>query len=150
MPAPVGSNPRLLHLLHWQAEFFTTSATWEALIICLKSPTCWGMNIRWKDWCWSWSFNTLATWYEEPAHEGEDPEAGKDWAQEEGTTENEMVGWHHWLNELEFAQTPGDGERWGSLHAAVHGVAKSRTWLNDWTITRAKVSLQFWWKSLCY
>ena len=32
-----------------------------------------------------------------------DPDAGKDWRQEEkGTTEDEMVGWHHWLNEHEF------------------------------------------------
>ena len=31
-----------------------------------------------------------------------DPDAGKDWRQEEGTTENEMAGWHHWLNGHEF------------------------------------------------
>ena len=32
-----------------------------------------------------------------------DPDAGKDWGQEEkGTTEDEMIGWHHWLNEVEF------------------------------------------------
>ena len=30
-------------------------------------------------------------------------------------TENEMVGWHHWLNELEFAQTPAESEEQGSL-----------------------------------
>ena len=34
---------------------------------------------------------------------GKDPDVGKDWGQEEkGTTEDEMVGWHHWLNEHEF------------------------------------------------
>ena len=34
---------------------------------------------------------------------GKDPDAGKDWRQEEkGTTEDEMVGWHHWLNGHEF------------------------------------------------
>ena len=34
---------------------------------------------------------------------GKDPNAGKDWRQEEkGTTEDEMVGWHHWLDEQEF------------------------------------------------
>ena len=31
-----------------------------------------------------------------------DPDAGKDWRQEKGTTEDEMVGWHHWLNGHEF------------------------------------------------
>ena len=37
--------------------------------------------------------------------------AGKDWRQEEkGMTEDEMVGWHRWLNGHEFEQTPGDGE----------------------------------------
>ena len=45
-----------------------------------------------------------------------DPDAGKDWRQEEkGTTEDEMVGWHHWLNGHEFEQTPEDGEGQGSL-----------------------------------
>ena len=44
------------------------------------------------------------------------PDAGKDWGQEEeGLTEDEMVGWHHRLNGHEFEQTPGDSERQGSL-----------------------------------
>ena len=43
-------------------------------------------------------------------------DAGKDWGQEEkGMTEDEMVRWHHRLNEREFEQTPGDGEGQGSL-----------------------------------
>ena len=47
---------------------------------------------------------------------GKDPDAGKDWGQEEkGTVENEMVGWHHWLNRHEFEQTLGDGEGQRSL-----------------------------------
>ena len=47
---------------------------------------------------------------------GKDPDAGKDWRQEEkGTTEDEMVGWHHRLNGYEFEQTPGDAEGQGSL-----------------------------------
>ena len=45
-----------------------------------------------------------------------DPDAGKDWGQEEkGMKEDEMVGWHHWLNGHEFEQAPGDGEVQGSL-----------------------------------
>ena len=40
-----------------------------------------------------------------------DPDAGKNWGQEEkGATEDEMVGWHHWLNGHEFEQTLGDSE----------------------------------------
>ena len=37
---------------------------------------------------------------------------------------DEIVGWHHQLNGLEFEQTPGDGAAW---RAAAHGVAKSQT-----------------------
>ena len=47
---------------------------------------------------------------------GKDPNAGKDWRQEEkGTTEDEMVGCHHWLNGHEFEQAPGIGDGQGSL-----------------------------------
>ena len=65
---------------------------------------------------------------------GKDLHAGKVWRQEEkGTMEDEMVGWHHQLDGHEFKQSLGvvlDRTAW---HAAVHGVAKSRTWLRDWT-----------------
>ena len=45
-----------------------------------------------------------------------DPDAGKDWRQEEkGMTEDEVVGWHHWLNGHEFEEAPRDGEGQGSL-----------------------------------
>ena len=47
---------------------------------------------------------------------GKDPDAGKDWGQEEKqATEDEMVGWHHQLNGHEFEQTLGDRKRQGSL-----------------------------------
>ena len=47
---------------------------------------------------------------------GKDPDAKKDWGQEEkGMTENEMVGWHHWLNGHEFEQTLGAGVGQGGL-----------------------------------
>ena len=47
---------------------------------------------------------------------GKDPDAGKDWEhKEKGTTEDEMVGWHHWLNGHELEPTLGDSERQGSL-----------------------------------
>ena len=45
-----------------------------------------------------------------------DPDAGKDWRQEEkGTTEDEMVGWHHWLSGHGFGWTPGVGDGQGGL-----------------------------------
>ena len=46
---------------------------------------------------------------------GKDTDAGKDWGQEKGMTEDNMAGWHHWLNGHEFEQTPGVGEGQGSL-----------------------------------
>ena len=46
-------------------------------------------------------------------------------------TEDEMVGWHHRLNEHEFKQTLGDKERQKVWQAAVHGVAKSQIQLSD-------------------
>ena len=41
---------------------------------------------------------------------GKDPDAGRDWGQEKATTEDEMAGWHHWLDGHEFGWTPGDGD----------------------------------------
>ena len=46
---------------------------------------------------------------------GKDPDGGKDWRQEKGPTEDEMVGWHHQLNGYEFEQAPGVGDGQGSL-----------------------------------
>ena len=63
------------------------------------------------------------------------PDAGKHWGQEDKGTEDEMVGWHHWLNGHEFEQTPGDSEGQGSQACTVHGVTKSWTRLSNWTIT---------------
>ena len=64
-----------------------------------------------------------------------DPDAGKDWRLEEkGTTEDEMVAWHHWVNGHEFEQTPGDGEGQGSLVCCSPWVRKESDmaeWLNN-------------------
>ena len=66
---------------------------------------------------------------------GKDPDAGKDWRQEKGTTEDEMVGWHHRLNGHEFEWTPGVGDGQGGLACcSPWGCKESDTteWLN-WT-----------------
>ena len=47
---------------------------------------------------------------------GKDSDVGRDWGQEEkGTTEDEMAGWHHWLDGREFEWTPGVGDGQGGL-----------------------------------
>ena len=55
------------------------------------------LDIHWKDWCWSWSSNTLVTWCEEMTH-WKRPWCWKRLkAGGEGDYRDEMVGWHHWL-----------------------------------------------------
>ena len=67
---------------------------------------------------------------------GKDPDAGKDWGQEEkGMTEDEMVGWHHWPNGHGFGWTPGVGDGQGGLACCSSwGRKESDTteWMN-WT-----------------
>ena len=69
----------------------------EGLMLKLKLPILWPSDAEnWLIW--------------------KDPDAGKDWRQEEkGTTEDEMIGWHHWLNGHEFEQAPGVCDGQGSL-----------------------------------
>ena len=77
-----------------------------------ETPILWPPNV--KDWL-----------------SGKDPDVGKDWRQEEkGTTEDEMVGWHHWLNGHEFEQAPrvGDTGRPGVLQST-----GSQRVGHDWT-----------------
>ena len=70
---------------------------------------------------------------------GKDPDAGKDWGQEKGTTEDKMVGWHHQLNGHKLEQALGDSKDKEAWHAVVHGVAKSQTQLSNWTTTMRHV-----------
>ena len=67
-----------------------------------------------------------------------DLDARKDWRQEKGATEDEMVGWHHWLNEHEFEQTPGDSEGQGSLVcSSPWGLRVRQAWTTEQEQSRA-------------
>ena len=89
------------------------------------------LNIHWKDWCWSWNSNTLATWCEELTH------FKRPWSWERLRAEGEVDdrGWDGWIASLtqwtwvsKLREMVKDREVWCD---AVSRVAKSQTWLND-------------------
>ena len=96
------------------------------------------LGVHWTDWCWSWNSNIwppdMKSWLI-----GKDPDAGKDWGQEEkGTTENEMVGWHYQLDGHGFGWTLGVGDGQGGLACCGSWGRKEldmTEWLN-WTDPR--------------
>ena len=59
----------------------------------LKEYSLEGLNIHWKDWCWSWNSNTLATWGEEPTH-GKRPWC---WEILKAGGEGDLRGWDGWM-----------------------------------------------------
>ena len=91
------------------------------------------LNIHWKDWCWSWSSNTLATWCKEPTH-WKRPWC---WQRLKAKGEGGNRGWDGWMASLtqctslsKFWETVKDRKAWC---AAVQGVTKNQTRLSDWT-----------------
>ena len=91
------------------------------------------LNIHWKDWCWRWSSNTLATWYEELIYWRrlwcwERLKAGK----------GDDRGWDNWMaSPTQWTCVWASSRRWWRTGepwcAAFHGVAKIWTRLNDYT-----------------
>ena len=103
-PSPPASNPSqhqsLLHCKEIQSVHPKGDQTWAFIGRTddeAETPILWPPDVK----------NRLL---------GKDPDAGKDWRQEEkGMTEDEMVGWHHRLNGHEFEQALGVGDGQGSL-----------------------------------
>ena len=111
-------------------------------LICLRCcPRPWdlkyesvivSLNIHWKDWCWSWNSYTLATWCEELTHW----KRPRCWERLKAGREGDDRGWDGWITDLmdmslsTLRELVMDRKAW---YAAVHGVAKSWTWLSDWT-----------------
>ena len=106
-----------------------------------------------RNWCWSWNSNSwppdVKNWLI-----WKDPNAGKDWRQEEkGTTGDEMVGWHHRFDGHEFEQALGIGDGQGSLACcSPWGRKESDTteWLN-WTEILPELEIYIiksWWSIL--
>ena len=76
---------------------------------------------------------------------GKDPDAGRDWEQEEkGTTEDEMAGWHHQLDGHEYESTPGTGDGQG-------GLACCDSWGRQGSDTNERLNWTElnWWAFLC-
>ena len=104
-----------------------------------EAPKFWLPDVKnWligkRPWCW------------ERLKAGGEGDAGKGWTQEEkGKTEDEMVGWHHWLDGHEFEQTLGVGDGQEAWCAVVHGVTESDTteqlnWGPPWWLSGKEVS----------
>ena len=97
----VGENLRV----PWTARRSNQSILKEISPGCSLEGRCWGSEtpILWPPHAKSWLI-------------GKDPDAGRDCGQEEkGTTEDEMAGWHHWLDARKFGWTPGVGDGQGGL-----------------------------------
>ena len=87
----------------------------EGMMLKLETPVLWPPHAK------SWLI-------------GKDSDTGRGWGQEEkGTTEDEMAGWHHWLDGHELEWTPRVGDGQAGRRAAIHGVAKSLTQLSNWS-----------------
>ena len=74
-----------------------------------------------------------------------DPDAGKDWRWEkEGMTEDEMVGWHHWLNGHEFKKTLGVGDGQGSLVCCSPWCHKGSDTTEQLNWTNRNLNFRYW------
>ena len=100
------------------------------------------------DWCWSWNSNTLATWYAELTH------WKRPWCWErlkaggEGMTEDEMIGWHHWLDR-HWVWVSSRSWWCTGRPGVLQPIGAQRVehdWVTglDWTESRLSVLLQLW------
>ena len=83
------------HTLHFCVNMFSNFFKWRQELRTLELREKWAKTKSWLI--------------------GKDPDAGRDWGQEKGMTEDEMAGWHHRLDAHEFGWTPGVGDGQGGL-----------------------------------
>ena len=103
----------------------------------------------WKEYCWSWSSSTLATWCEAWTHwkrpwwweslKAKGKRSGRGWDSITDSTD---------MNLSKLQETEVDRGAW---HATVHGVAKSQTyWLSDWKTTLLEIAFFFFFNLLIF
>ena len=118
----VFSSESALHIRwqkYWSFSFSNSPSTEYSGLISFRIDAESEAPILWPPGAKSWLI-------------GNEPDAGKDWGQEEKRmTEDEMVGWHHWLNGHECEQALGQG----SLMCWSPWVTESQIRLNNWTTT---------------
>ena len=93
------------------------------------------LNTHWKDWCWSWSSGIFVAWCEQPTHWKSPWCWEKLRAGGEGGIRGWDAGWNHHAMDMSLVKLREMVRDRESCHAAVHGVAKSQTWLGDCTST---------------
>ena len=120
------------HVWMWELDYKESWYFWTvALEKTLESPLdCKEIKLVNPTGNWSWIFigkidaeaESPVLWTPDAKNwiTGKDPDAGKDWRQEEKEKiDDEMVGWHHRLDGHEFEQAPGVGDEQGSLACCI-------------------------------
>ena len=104
------------------------------------------MNIHWKDWCWSWHFNTLATWCEELTH------LKRPWCWErlKAGGEGEDRGWDGWMASLTLWTWvwASSGSWWWTWKLGVlqsMGLQRvGNDWVTEMNWTEYSIGLSWW------
>ena len=115
--------------------------SWESLELQKRSYQSILKEIspEWRDWCWSWNSNALATWCDEPTH-WKRPLC---WERLRAGEEGDSKGWDSWMaSSTQWTWVWANSERWwrtgkpGMLQA--HGITKSQTWFSEWTTKKLR------------
>ena len=126
--------------------------SWESLGLqgdqTSQSSRKWVLNIHWKDWCWSWNSRTLVTWCKDQRSDSLEKTLMLE------KIERRRRRWPRisWLDVITDLMDMSLSNLWElvlgreSWCVIVHVVAKSRTWLSDWTDSRINLifGTSFW------